>query len=127
MARPKSQDGRRVHVNIKLSEAEAAAIDAIRGNLERGPWMRQVALEAARRMLDSGIRERLGIGITVDDRQPPGVVGFVSRGRESTSVSAFSLGASEPGPGQDRKAAGKGPCEHRIPHGSFCTRCGRLI
>jgi PadR family transcriptional regulator PadR len=61
------------------------------------------------------------IGVTVDERQPPGVVGIVSRGRESTSVSAFSLGASEP------EAAGKGPCEHRIPPGAYCRTCERLI
>lgn len=61
------------------------------------------------------------IGVAVDERQPPGVVGIVSRGRESTSASAFSLGASEPEPD------GKGPCEHRIRPGAYCRTCERLI
>jgi PadR family transcriptional regulator PadR len=67
------------------------------------------------------------IGVTVDERQPPGVVGIVSRGRDSTSVSAFSIGASEAGPEQDRKPDGKGPCEHRIRPGAYCRTCERLI
>lgn len=68
-----------------------------------------------------------GIGVTVDERQPPGTVGVVSRGRESTSVSAFSFGAEVPEPEQDRKPASQGPCIHRIRPGSYCARCGRLI
>lgn len=47
MSRPKSPDGHRHHVNIKLSDAERDAIDAVRGDLERGPWMRQAALSVA--------------------------------------------------------------------------------
>jgi len=56
MARPKTPDGHRHHVNIKLSDAEAAVIDAARGDLERGPWMRKAALSVARR--DSGIPQQ---------------------------------------------------------------------
>ena len=52
---------------------------------------------------------------------------IVSRDRDSASVSAFSLGAEVPEPEQDREPASEGPCEHRIPPGSFCVRCGRLI
>jgi PadR family transcriptional regulator PadR len=67
------------------------------------------------------------IGVTMDERQPPGVVGIVSRGRDSSSVSAFSLGASKPEPEQDAKPVSKGPCEHRIRPGAYCRTCERLI
>lgn len=48
MAREKSPEGRRVPVSFKLTDAEAGLVDAARGALERGPWMRQAALEAAK-------------------------------------------------------------------------------
>lgn len=68
MARPKSEHGRRVHVNVMLSEAEAALVDSVRGGVARGPWMREAAIEAARRRpgipepgkRDSGTPERGG-------------------------------------------------------------------
>jgi hypothetical protein len=120
MPRPKSPDGRRNHVNIKLSDAEAEAVDAVRGALERGPWMREAALEAAHRALNAGIRERTDIGFTVDGRLPPGMVGVVSRGRDGVSVSAFRLGDT-PEAAQDRQ------CEHRIRPGAYCKTCGRII
>jgi hypothetical protein len=37
----------------------------------------------------------------------------------STAHTDVGTGAAEP--------ASEAPCEHRIPPGSFCTRCGRLI
>jgi DNA-binding MarR family transcriptional regulator len=64
------------------------------------------------------------VGITVDERQPPGTVGIVSRDRDGVPVSAFSLGAEVPEPEEAREP---GPCEHRRPPGSYCARCGRLI
>lgn len=108
MPRPKSPDGRRVHENVMLSEAEAALIDLVRGQVKRGPWIREAALEAARscqrcRENDSGILETPGVGITVDCRQPPGIVSVASRGEEATEVRSFAL-APEP----DAK-----PCKHK--------------
>jgi hypothetical protein len=105
MARKPTPDGRRVHENIRLSEPEAALIDAVRGTTARGPWMRQAALEVARRTTDSGILERLGIGIMVDDRQPPGIVSVVGPGEEVTEVRSFTV-APEAEPGAR-------PCRHK--------------
>lgn len=42
----------------------------------------------------------VGVGITVDPRQPPGIVSVVSRGKETAEVCSFALGAetgAEPG------------------------------
>lgn len=49
MARTKTPDGRRVHMNVKFSEAEAELIDAARGIEDRGTWLRRAALAAAER------------------------------------------------------------------------------
>lgn len=48
MARQPAPDGRRVHVNVKFSESEAAEIDAARGTAGRRAWLRDAALSAAR-------------------------------------------------------------------------------
>lgn len=63
------------------------------------------------------------IPILVDDRQPPGVISLVSAGldRDGKPVvhaAHVDIGANEPEPG---------PCVHRIPPGSYCARCERLI
>jgi PadR family transcriptional regulator PadR len=68
----------------------------------------------------------LGVIILVDDRQPPGTVsvfpaGLDRDGKPVASAAHTGIGADEAEP------AGDGPCEHRIPPGSFCVRCGRLI
>lgn len=39
---------RDIIVSVRLNEAEAAGIDAARGPVERGAWMREAALAAAR-------------------------------------------------------------------------------
>jgi len=39
---------REIIVSVRLSDAEAADIDAARGPVERGAWMREAALSAAR-------------------------------------------------------------------------------
>jgi hypothetical protein len=39
---------RKVTMSIRVSEAEAAEIDAARGPADRGTWLRDVALKAAR-------------------------------------------------------------------------------
>ena len=49
MARPKTPDGRRVPVSFKLTEAEAAMIDSLRGGTKRSVWLRDAALQAARK------------------------------------------------------------------------------
>lgn len=48
MARTKTPDGKRVGISAKFSEPEAAEIDAARGGMQRGPWLRLAALAAAR-------------------------------------------------------------------------------
>lgn len=54
MPRPKTPDGHRIPVTIKLSEPEAAEIDAARGDTERIPWMREAILAAARGAAGNG-------------------------------------------------------------------------
>lgn len=60
MPRPPSPDGHRNHENVMLSDAERDLIDSVRGDLKRGPWIRQAALQVARGELvpkNSGIQE----------------------------------------------------------------------
>jgi hypothetical protein len=110
MSRPKSPDGHRHHVNIKLSDAEAAAIDAVRGNLERGPWMRHAALSVASR--NPGIPEpKRGQKAAVPAPQP-----------------RFDPGSPPPQP-KARPAAAQGNCPHpkaRINKG-LCGACGTYV
>ena len=99
-------------MTTRFSEPEAAEIDAARGNTSASEWLREVALAAARA---SGRKPRPTdvITITADDRMPPGVAAFASRGK----VAAFNIG-TEP----ERKTA---PCPHRLPVGAYCKTCGR--
>lgn len=55
MGRKPTPDGRRVPVSFKLTEAEAALIDSLRGETERGVWLRQAAVAVAHGRRDSGI------------------------------------------------------------------------
>ena len=48
VARPKSPDGKRVPMSVRFSEPEAEEIDAARGSMDRGSWLREAALAAAR-------------------------------------------------------------------------------
>jgi hypothetical protein len=59
MARTKTRDGKRVGISSKFSELEAAEIDAARGGMQRGPWLRQAALAAARGDRGPAAREDL--------------------------------------------------------------------
>lgn len=122
MGRPKNPDGRRNHENVMLSDAERDLIDSVRGDVKRGPWIRQAAVEAARRAADSRIQESLGIKVITDDRQPPGTVSVIAPGEGKAEVRSFAL---EPAAEPSRKR--KLPCEHRVQPGSYCTRCKRLI
>jgi hypothetical protein len=67
------------------------------------------------------------IPVTVDDRQPPGIVSVIAPGEEKTDVRSFALAPEEAAPAAFRKPRAKGPCEHRVRPGSYCTRCGHLI
>jgi hypothetical protein len=58
MARPRTPDGRRVPVSFKLTDAEAELVDSLRGETERSVWLRDIAIAAARKMRDNGIRKR---------------------------------------------------------------------
>ena len=80
-------DARTVPVSIRVSDAEAAMINAARGNMSISEWLRTVTLSAARA---SGRKPRPTdvITITVDDRMPAGTAAFVSRGK----VTAFNIG-----------------------------------
>jgi hypothetical protein len=49
MARPKSPEGKRVTICAKFSDAQADAIDAARGHMDRSEWLRQAALVAVER------------------------------------------------------------------------------
>jgi PadR family transcriptional regulator PadR len=102
------------------------------GTRKAGAAMARAATQLSRLGLDAPPQAPLSIGgfevgVTVDERQPPGTVGIVSRGRNTVAVSAFSLGAEVTEPKQDPEPASEGPCEHRIPPGAYCRRCGRLI
>ena len=46
MSKPRSPDGKRVTMGLKLSEADAKAIDAARGTASRSEWLRSAALAA---------------------------------------------------------------------------------
>ena len=49
MARPKTPEGKRVTICIKVSEEQAALIDTARGNRDRSEWGRDALLSAAQR------------------------------------------------------------------------------
>lgn len=81
-------DGRRNTYSTKLSDAEAASVDAAvkASGLLAAAWVRQALVSAA-----------------------------------------AGPGAAEPVPEAPRKSRAKGPCGHRVPPGSYCRSCGRLI
>lgn len=91
-------------MSVRVTEATAKAVDEARGETSRAVWIEEAIAARLARERDSGIRERLGIGITADDRQPPGIVSVVSRGEEKTEVRSFALAPEEP--------AAK-PCKHK--------------
>lgn len=115
-------------MSTRFSDAEAAEIDAARGTMERGPWMREAALSVARR--DTGIPQPIRIGdieipILVDERQPPGVVSVIAPGEDRTQVASFALAPEDPSARPPRPPAAKSrsACPHRLPSGAWCKAC----
>lgn len=120
MARPQSPDGHRIHVNIKLSDAEAAAIDAARGTTERGPWMREAALAVARR--DPGIPRLTNFGTSVK----PGTVTAVSVRREDGEIKVSAASAVNVTPGEPAPKTCPPHPKARVNKG-LCGACGRNV
>jgi len=118
MPRPKTREGNSEQFCIKVSLDLFEAIDAARGILSRAEWARRALLAAAERRPDP-----LGIKIVSDERIPPGTAALVSRGRDRTSVSAFSLAADLAEPPASAKSR-TGGCPHRLPAGAYCKTCG---
>lgn len=48
MTQEPAGDSRHISVTVRLTDAEAAEIDALRGKVGRGPWIRDAALTSAR-------------------------------------------------------------------------------
>jgi hypothetical protein len=48
MTQESAGDGRHISVTVRLTDAEAAEIDGLRGKVGRGPWIRGAALASAR-------------------------------------------------------------------------------
>ena len=100
MPRQKSPDSKDVTMSARFSEAEAALVDAARGTADRGAWLREVALAAARRPA----------------RKPPVVL---SRG-DRAALQHEAERAPERGPRRDPKN-----CKHeglRLTKG-YCPDC----
>lgn len=118
--RKKSPDAKDVTMSARFSEAEAELIDAARGTTERSVWLREAALVVLRRKQDSGIP---------DQERDPYAHRYPRPVRPTQGPVSDSPG--NPVPVTElrsaRKPVAKGPCEHRVKPGSYCTRCGRLI
>lgn len=126
MARQESPDGRRVHMNVKFSEAEAALVDAARGNRDRGAWLRSVAL-AALGIPESRNAGAIEIPVIASDRQPPGAVTAVSAGRGAdgkvrvSAASTVNVSADTPAP-RPRK------CRHpKVRVKGVCPDCTEYV
>jgi hypothetical protein len=126
MARQESPDGRRVHMNVRFSEAEAALVDAARGSRDRGAWLRAVAL-AALGIPESRNAGGTGIPVVVSDRQPPGTVTAASAGRgadgkaRASAASAVNVTAEVPAP-RPRK------CRHpKVRVKGVCPDCTEYV
>jgi PadR family transcriptional regulator, regulatory protein PadR len=66
------------------------------------------------------------IPLIVDDCQPPGIVSVVSAGLDRDGKAVVHAAHVNIGP-DEAESVSEELCEHRIPPGSFCVRCGRLI
>jgi hypothetical protein len=140
MAGKPTPDGRRVHMNVKLSESEAAVIDAARGTTARGTWLREAALAVANGMApkahggrdDTRSRSR---GQAQDVAQD-GIPGECSAGDAVPSPAGASQtrGARVPGRRADvppvvLKPASEITTPARCPHpgtrqiGGWCVKC----
>lgn len=96
----------------------------------REEMRREAARLSALGVTEAPQAEPLNIGgfeipVVASDRQPPGIVSVVSAGLDRDGKPVVS--AAHTGIGADGDEADGGPCEHRIPPGSYCARCGRLI
>jgi hypothetical protein len=93
-------------MTTRFSEAEAAEIDAARGNTDRSVWLRDVALAAARA---SGRKRKPAdaITITADERMPEGFAALATSGQPPAVI----------------RIADK--CDHRLPPRAWCKTCGR--
>ena len=60
--RKKEPEGKRVTISTKVSEADAAFIDAVRGDISRSEWLR--------RLLRAGIRETVDAVRSMDAMEP---------------------------------------------------------
>src|ERR1035441_10651093 len=140
-------------VAVRMTPQEMADLDAARGQVSRAEWLRRILLGAEPRLsgkywtatlprvaaagcnLGDAVAalaaaghqqppaDPLGIKIITDERMPPGTAALVSRGRDGVSVSAFSLGASEPEPERAPKN-----CKHPRVHGKgVCPDCHEWV
>lgn len=112
MSRKPTPDGRRVHMNVKFSEAEAALIDAARGETDRGAWLRGTALAAlgipeSRTVSVGGIE----VPLVVSERQAPGTMTAVSARRENGKLKMS--GATVTGIAPDEPGSPPKSCKHK--------------
>jgi hypothetical protein len=123
MPRPRSPEGKNENLCVRVSETLLAEIDAARGERSRSDWGRDAFLAALGH--PPGYAGTVhGIKIISDERMPPGTAALVSRGLDGVAVSAFSLGAGEPEPGQD---AGLCPHPKSARLKGRCTRCRTFV
>jgi hypothetical protein len=104
-------------VDGKLLDAAAAKAARI------GRTVTDVLTQALEEFVKDEPADPLGIKIVTDERMPPGTAALISRGRDGVSVSAFSLGASEPEPERAPKS-----CKHPRVHGKgVCPDCHEWV
>jgi hypothetical protein len=108
VSRPKTQDGKRVAISIKVSESEAEAIDAARGALTRSAWGRDQML--------AGLKPRAR-------RQPE------KRGGQIAPPNAPGLATTTTLPAPPPATRGNSYCDH--PKGrrlkGLCNACGTYV
>lgn len=113
MPRKPSPDGRRVHVNVMLSEPEEKLFDSVRGSAKLGPWIREAALEVARRqagVLPAAVADLLHPANTTQRRILDEI--YAEAERECQEPSA-------------RPMPCKHPANRRI--GDYCAACERTV
>ena len=109
MARPKSPEGRRVTMAMRLSEAEAAVINEARGAADRSEWLRAVSVAAARAEL--GERVRL----------PSVSVNGLAAEAAKQDVRPVSVNGNDASP--------EPPCKHPADYvdAGYCRKCGAEV
>ena len=111
MSKPKTTDGKRVTISVKVSEPTAAMIDAVRGEMTRSAWLQQsIGVVLGTAPLSAALHngDRTGFASATADPAPPAAL----------SVAGRRNGKSKP---PAVKAAG---CFHRLPAGAYCKTCG---